>query len=472
MMKNKLLTTLAAMAFCATASAQTDTLAVDTTLVLGEVTVNGMRTIQKVDRTLFLPTKKMARSSANGYDLLKLMMLPGIKVDPVQQTISSLRGGGVQVRINDVKAGTQDILALQPDEVIRVEYIDNPGVRYSDTSLDAVINYIVKRRYSGYVGGVQTMQAFTTGFNNSNAYFKFNHKKSEFSFNYNFSYRDYDKRRYDETADYYFPDGTTRHREYRGYDTPFMYNTHDFQLGYNLAEPDKYTFNARFNINISNNPYRGVNQLAIETGQPDLYQYNKASSSGNTPSLDLYFSAKLPHRQSIVANVVGTYIHTDYDYLMRQYLFDQSPSQSMQTAPVNDYSYSTLGKKYSLITEAIYAKEFKKATLSAGGEFSISRTDNDYTGAVNTDALLNSNNLYIFAQLQGKFAWLNYQVGVGANRASIHQGDIGFEKWTFRPRLSLQTSAIKNVSLSLTGQMYQGTPSLSQLSDVRQQSSA
>ena len=309
-MTYKLLTTLAAVAFCATASAQTDTLAVDTTLVLGEVTVNGMRTIQKVDRTLFLPTRKMARSSANGYDLLKLMMLPGLKVDPVQQTISSLRGGGVQVRINDVKAGTQDILALQPDEVVRVEYIDNPGVRYSDTSLDAVINYIVKRRYSGYVGGVQTMQALATGFNNSYAYFKFNHKKSEFSFNYNFSYRDYDKRRYDETADYYFPDGTTRHREYQGYNSPFMYNTHDFQLGYNLAEPDKYTFNAHFNLNIYNNPYRGTNQLAVETGQPDLYQYNKAASSSLTPSLDLYFSAKLPHRQSIVANVVGTYIHT------------------------------------------------------------------------------------------------------------------------------------------------------------------
>lgn len=470
-MKNKLLATLAAMTFCATAAAQTDSLAVDTTLTLGEVTVNGMRTIQKVDRTLFLPTKKMARSSANGYDLLKLMMLPGIKVDPVQQTVSSLRGGGVQVRINDVKAGTQDILALQPDEVVRVEYIDNPGVRYSDTSLDAVINYVVKRRYSGYVGGAQTMQAFTTGFNNSYAYFKFNHKKSEFSFNYSFNYRDYDKRRYDETADYYFPDGTTRHREYRGYNSPFMYNTHNFQLGYNLAEPDKYTFNARFNLNINNNPNRGTNLLVVETAQPDLYQYNKASSSSLTPSIDLYFSANLPHKQSIAANVVGTYIHTDYDYLMRQYLFDQSPSQSMQAVPVNDYNYSTLGKKYSLIAEAIYSKGFKKATLSAGGEFSISRTDNDYTGAVNTDALLNSNNLYLFAQLQGKLAWLNYTVGVGANRASIHQGDIGFEKWTFRPRLSLQTSAIKNISLSLTGQMYQGTPSLSQLSDVRQQSS-
>lgn len=470
-MKSKLCLILAALTLCGAATAQTDTLAVDTTLTLGEVTVNGMRTIQKVDRTLFLPTKKMARSSANGYDLLKLMMLPGIKVDPVQQKIESLRGGGVQVRINDVKAGTQDILALQPDEVIRVEYIDNPGVRYSDTSLDAVINYVVKRRYSGYVGGAQTMQAFTTGFNNSSAYFKFNHKKSEFSLSYSFNWRDYDERRYDETADYYFPDGTTRHREYRGYNTPFMYNTHDFQLGYNLAEPDKYTFNARFNLYVNNNPYRGVNQLAVETGQPDQYLYNKASSSSYTPSLDLYFSANLPRKQSIVANVVGTYIHTDYDYLMRQYLFDQSPEQSMQADPVNDYSYSTLGKKYSLIAEAIYAKEFKKATLSAGGEFTVSRTDNNYTGAVNTDALLNSNNLYLFAQLQGKLAWLNYTLGIGANRTSIHQGDIGFEKWTFRPRMSLQTSAIKNVSLSLTGQVYQGTPSLSQLSEVRQQSS-
>ncbi len=468
-MKTRLHLALAALMLCGAATAQTDTLAVDTTLTLGEVTVNGMRTIQKVDRTLYLPTKKMARSSANGYDLLKLMMLPGIKVDPVQQTISSLRGGGVQVRINDVKAGTQDILALQPDEVIRVEYIDNLGARYSDTSLDAVINYVVRRRYSGYVGGVQTMQAAAVGFNNSSAYFKFNHKKSEFSLSYSFNWRDYDERRYDETADYYFPDGTTRHREYRGYNTPFMYNTHDFQLGYNLAEPDKYTFNARFNLNINNNPYRGVNQLAVETGQPDLYLYNKASSSSLLPSLDLYFSANLPHKQSIVANVVGTYIHTDYDYLMRQYLFDQSPEQSMQSDPVNDYSYSTLGKKYSLITEAIYAKEFKNANLSAGGEFTISRTDNDYTGTVNTDALLNSNNLYLFAQLQGKLAWLNYTLGIGANRASIHQGDIGFEKWTFRPRLSLQTSAIKNVSLSLVGRMFQATPSLSELSDVRQQ---
>lgn len=57
-----------------------------------------------------------------------------------------------------------------------------------------MINYVVRRRYSGYVGGIQTQQAFTTGFNNCAAYFKYNYRKSEFSLSYNFNYRDYDKR--------------------------------------------------------------------------------------------------------------------------------------------------------------------------------------------------------------------------------------------------------------------------------------
>lgn len=229
-----------------------------------------------------------------------------------------------------------------------------------------MINYVVRRRYSGYVGGIQTQQAFTTGFNNSAAYCKYNYRKSEFSLSYNFNYRDYDKRRSDRTEDYYCPDGTSRHREYHGYDSLFMYNVHNFQLDYNLAEPDKYTFNARFNLEITNNPHRRLNQLAVETGQSDLYQFNQTSSSGYTPVIDLYYSAKLKHGQSIAANVVETYIHTDYDYLMRQYLFSQSPSQSMQADPVNDYCYTTLGKKYLLIAEAIYSKDFKKAVLSAG----------------------------------------------------------------------------------------------------------
>lgn len=470
MKTQKIIAVFAAALIGAAAHAQTDSIEVDTTYTLGEVTVNGMRVINKVDRQVLLPTSTMKKHSSNGYDLLNKMTLNGIITNPERQEIRSLRGGGVQVRINDIKANQQDITALRPDEVVRVEYIDNPGVRYSDGSIDAVINFVVKRRYAGYVGGLGTMQAFTTGFNNSNAYFKYNYKKSEFCIYYNFSYRGYDERKVDSENTYFFPDGTERRRQYLGYNTDFMYTTNTVQLGYNLAEPDKYTLNVSLYYNQNNTPKYGYNQLAKETSMPDLYIYNKKSKKMYIPSLDIYWSLNLPKKQNITANVVGTYIGTDYNNLSRNYLFSQSPEQSMQADPVNDYSYSTTGRKYSLISEAIYTKNFNREVFSAGGEYTVSHTDNAYKGAVNTDAVLNSNNLYLFAQLQGKLGVFNYQVGLGANYLAIHQGDIGFNKWTLRPQLSLSTKITDNLFVRYSGRMSQLSPLLSQLSDVRNQS--
>lgn len=470
MKTQKIIAVFAAAMIGAAANAQTDSIEVDTTYTLGEVTVNGMRVINKVDRQVLLPTSTMKKHSSNGYDLLNKMTLNGIITNPERQEIRSLRGGGVQVRINDIKANQQDITALRPDEVVRVEYIDNPGVRYSDGSIDAVINFVVKRRYAGYVGGLGTMQAFTTGFNNSNAYFKYNYKKSEFCIYYNFSYRGYDERKVDSENTYFFPDGTQRQRQYLGYNTDFMYTTNTVQLGYNLAEPDKYTLNVSLYYNQNNIPKYGSNQLAKETSMPDLYIYNKKSKKMYIPSLDIYWSLNLPKKQNITANVVGTYIGTDYNYLSSNYLFNQSPEQSMQADPVNDYSYSTTGRKYSLISEAIYTKNFNREVFSAGGEYTVSHTDNAYKGAVNTDAVLNSNNLYLFAQLQGKLGVFNYQVGLGANYLAIHQGNIGLNKWTLRPQLSLSTKITDNLFVRYSGRMSQLSPSLSQLSDVRNQS--
>lgn len=447
-----------------------DSLSVDTTMTLSGVTVTGARIYSKVDRQVILPTKAMVRHSSDGYELLRKLSLAGIRVSVSERKITSARGGDVQVRINDVKAESQDILSLRPDEVIRVEYIDNPGVRYSEDNLDAVINYVVRRRYSGYVGGLGTIQAFTTGFNNTNAYFKYNHGKSELSLSYRMAYRYYDEQKGDKLDVYIYPDGTVRHRDYIGIYNTMAYNDHNLQLGYNLAEPDKYNLNVRFNLGWLNNPYSGPIQRLVEEGVDDMLTYNRSSQSNRTPSLDIYYSLNLPHRQSLAVNVVGTYIGTDYKYHMREYVFDQTLEQTISQTPTNDYSYSTDGNKYSLIGEAVYNKEMERTGLSAGVNYAVSHTDNRYTGSVNTDAVLNSENLYAFAQLQGRAGKLNWQAGVGANLSSIHQGSEGFSKWTFRPQLTLSANAIKNVSIRYSARILPRIPTLAQLSDVRQQS--
>ena len=388
--------------------------------LLKGVTVEAAKVVEKVDRQIIFPTKEQVKTASNGYDLLDNLSLPTIIVNRAERKVLSLKGGDVQIRINDVKASMQDVLALQPDEVTKVEFINVPGLKYGDSNLDAVINYQVRRRYAGYVGGVSTMQGTKAGFNNSDGYFKYNVKKSEFSINYSFSYRSVEERSYESLGTYHLPTGETLHRNYLGYDSPFLYTTNNVQLGYNLSEPDKYTLNVRLNFYNHNSPVRGMNQLYQESGKANQYLQNNRKMLEQIPSLDIYYSLNMPHDQNLALNLVGTYIGTDYQYRMREYTFNKSPDESVKNAPLTDYSYDATGRKRSLIGEGTYSKNWKQMALSVGGQYNISHTDNIYVGSSNADTELKYSNLYLFTQLQGQQKWFSYQVGVGATRSSIH----------------------------------------------------
>lgn len=440
--------------------------------LLKGVTVEAAKVVEKVDRQIIFPTKEQVKTASNGYDLLDNLSLPTIIVNRAERKVLSLKGGDVQIRINDVKASMQDVLALQPDEVTKVEFINVPGLKYGDSNLDAVINYQVRRRYAGYVAGVSTMQGTKAGFNNSDGYFKYNVKKSEFSINYSFSYRSVEERSYESLGTYHLPTGETLHRNYLGYDSPFLYTTNNVQLGYNLSEPDKYTLNVRLNFYNHNSPVRGMNQLYQESGKANQYLQNNRKMLEQIPSLDIYYSLNMPHDQNLALNLVGTYIGTDYQYRMREYTFNKSPDESVKNAPLTDYSYDATGRKRSLIGEGTYSKNWKQMALSVGGQYNISHTDNIYVGSSNADTELKYSNLYLFTQLQGQQKWFSYQVGVGATRSSIHQGENGYSKWLFRPQVTLQAKASDRLSFKWSSKITSDIPSLSDLSELRQYSNS
>ena len=440
--------------------------------LLKGVTVEAARVVEKVDRQIIFPTKEQVKTASNGYDLLDNLSLPTIIVNRAERKVQSLKGGDVQIRINDVKASMQDVLALQPDEVTKVEFINVPGLKYGDSNLDAVINYQVRRRYAGYVSGVSTMQGTKAGFNNSDGYFKYNVKKSEFSINYSFSYRSVEERSYESLGTYHLPTGETLHRNYLGYDSPFLYTTNNVQLGYNLSEPDKYTLNVRLNFYNYNSPVRGMNQLYQESGKANQYLQNNRKMLEQIPSLDIYYSLNMPHDQNLALNLVGTYIGTDYQYRMREYTFNKSPDESVKNAPLTDYSYNATGRKRSLIGEGTYSKNWKQMALSIGGQYNISHTDNTYVGSSNADTELKYSNLYLFTQLQGQQKWFSYQVGVGATRSSIHQEENGYSKWLFRPQVTLQAKASDRLSFKWSSKITSDIPSLSDLSELRQYSNS
>ena len=455
-----------------TVSVEKEIVPIDTTLHLSEVVVKAARVIHKVDRDIILPNAKIKENSSNGYDLLRKLHLPNLKVNEAQQSISSYLGG-VQVRINDIKATVQDILALQPNDVTRIEYIDDPGVRYGDANLAVVINYVVKKRYVGYVGGVNTTQALWERFNNSNAFFRYNYKKSEFGLSYRLNYRWYDKRRQDSHAVYLQPDGLERTVDYVGQDAEMTYNSHNLQLSYNLSDPGKYSLNVRFGLDWMNSPYNKKLQKVFETGRQDLLLFTNDFGHVRNPVLDIYYSLNLPKKQSLVINVVGTHLGSDNIHRQNEYVLQNDVDETLSSSPLHDYGYEAKGSKYSLITEAIYTKLLNKVlSFSGGTNYAVSRTDNKYTGSQNVTTVLNSNNVYLFSQLDGRLSKIaNFQLGLGANYISIVQGNVGFHKWTFRPKLTLASNSIKNFRIRLTGSINPQVPSLSQLSEVRQQGS-
>lgn len=431
-------------------------------VMLQGVTVTASNVVKKLDRQIILPSQKQVKASTSGYELLTHMQLPGLKVNALQRTVTTISGGSVQLRINDMEATEAQVQALRPNEVLRVEYIDNPGVRYADTGAEAVINYIVKRAQSGISGGVSLTNAVTTGFGNDQVYLRANHKLSEFGLNYYISYRDYDNRYVDEDQTFALPGGEERKRMLEGLSTPFSYVQHEIEATYNLTKPDKYVFNVLFSNSIFDSPHADFGQRIHESGREDIYSYTRAVNKSSAPSLDLYYKHTLPKKQELMLNVVGTYINSDYERGYREYLNEPED-------PLSVHNYSTDGARYSLIGEGAYRKSFAEIQLSAGLKYMQAYTRNRYTGSVNQTAEMHNSSFYGYAQVQGKWAKLKYGVGIGVSRQTFEQSDEGYTFYTFRPVVQLSYPVFKGASLNYTFNSYPSLPSLSALSDVRQQ---
>lgn len=430
-------------------------------VALKGVTVTGSNVVEKIDRQIVIPSSRQIKAATSGYELLSHIQLPGLKVNSMERSISTVSGGRVQLRINDIEASTAQVQALRPDEVLRVEYIDNPDMQYANTDVDAVINYVVRRRESGVAGGFNLTNAVTTGFGNDNVYIKVNHKLSEFGFNYYVSYRDYNDRFVDENQSFSLPDGN-RNRYLKGITTPFNYADHYLELNYNLTKPERYVFNASFTDNIFRSPHNDYGQIIREEGKNDIYSFTKKINSSNSPSLDLYGKVSLPKKQELMLDVVGTYISSDFE---RNY----NEALSEGGAPYSEYIYSTDGKRYSLIGEGIYRKNFKNVALSGGLKYTLAYTNNKYKGDIRQTNGMHSSDLYGYVQVNGKWKKLSYLLGVGLSRQSYDESGKGYSFYMFRPSVSLSYKLFEGATLKYVFSSTPNVPSLSSLSDIRQQ---
>ncbi|MCE2616712.1 TonB-dependent receptor [Phocaeicola oris] len=426
----------------------------DTTIALKEVTIKAKTIIHKVDRTLFLPTREARHNAYNPYDLMFNMAIPHVLVDPMTKSLTA-NGGEVQMRINGIKATQTEVVAILPKNIVRIELIENPGKRYGDENLGAVVDIIVRNREAGGLVNIQATNSPIVPFGENTITAKYNYGHSQWGINYAVNYRDIHHTHVDKTEDF-FLESTQIHRQQTGVDDRYNWNDHAVDLSYNYMVPDRYTFNAVLRNYYKQAPHQD------DTGiiNNNLTTHTALELSNYSPSLDLYFQHILPHQQILTVNLTGTLIKSRRN---RHYT-----EQNIGAHQLADIVTNVEGNKKSIIGEAIYDKQFKTTTLSAGLRHYQMYDRNEYTGSSPVMSSMNQSRTSAFAEIKGHWKKLNYGFSAGATRSWFKESGEDHTYITFTPTVQLSIAPHKNGYLNYRLSTDPQIPSLSALTNVEQ----
>ena len=283
---------------------------------LSEVVVEGDAVIQKVDRQILLPNKEQLGASSDGMSLLQNLQIPRIVVNPADNTVKTLANQDVQLRINGIEASSSEVMAINPKDVIRIEYHDQPGVRFNGAA--AVINYIVRHRDTGGNLMLNASNGVTMpGWGEYHLSGKVNCGKSSFSLMTHYSPRDvYWTRTNAET--YNFSTGTIENREV-GEPTRFKMNPVNIGLTYNWTNGEKNRVQIALRDFMNFTPHSKTNRDSyLYQGTDSFAIHDHESSKSISPSLDIYYEHNLPDNNHLYFDVVGTYINSSNDRRFEQ----------------------------------------------------------------------------------------------------------------------------------------------------------
>ena len=423
---------------------------VDKSITLDEVTVRASKVVNKPDGMVIYPTDSQRQASTNGYSFLEKLTLPNLRVDNINHTISAIDNrGGVQLRINGIIVDKPEMTALDPKDILRVDFIDKPGVRYGE-SLAYVINIITRRNDSGYSVGTDITSAITTIQGDGMVYGKWNKGKSEWSVSYDMNGSKSKGSKTMQTANYTLTDGSIYTIERNDVETLRKYISHNAKLTYNWADSTATIFQTSLSGALNKTP----DNYSIKEIIDGNHSYKATSRDGSkdlSPVLDLYFFRQLTPKQSIIANAVGTFISTKTNSF-----YDEG----------TPYKYNVDGKSASLLSEMIYENRLKPFTLSAGLNYRYKHTRNDYTGDATAKTRMNDNKLYAFGEIKGSIKQFQYSLGTGVSYIHYTQNEHTYNFWTYRPKLTLTYNPSNELQMSYTFQMQERTSRIAMTSDA------
>lgn len=129
------------------------------------------------DKTVYLPTQRQKRIAQNTIDLLRIIGITQISVNPAVNSVTTKSGEDVAIFFDYLEASSGELEGLNTEDVKKIEYIDYPiDPRFKNKK--HVINVLLhKLEFGGYTKA-SADERFLNGFrNNASIYSKFTYKR-------------------------------------------------------------------------------------------------------------------------------------------------------------------------------------------------------------------------------------------------------------------------------------------------------
>lgn len=447
------------IAILAVAQETVDTMA---TQQLQEIVIQAPKVIHKADMDLYYPSQSAVDNSKNGVQLLNNLMIPSLAVTESLGTIQAA-GQTVQVRINGRESTIDQVKTLLPETIKRVEWIDNPGLRYKGANY--VLNFVVSNPTIGGSLMTNVMPALNQAWGNYFADLKFNSGRSQFEIwgKFKLTNRIKSHRDYNETFTY--PDGTslTRDETSRG---GIMDNTMgNFTASYSYIKPDTtvlmvdLSYYRKFTDKFT---YNGL--LSLSNGMDDILLTDMHGDKGTKPYLSVYFEQHFANKQMLVVDFNSSF------YFGRSYsdYIEQLPDAAEYLTDIHTM-IKDRNQAYGL--EADYIKSWKNSRFTAGVSYAANRNRSVYENLGGEIFHQRQDKVYLFAEYFQRIKKFTLTAGMGAQYTDFmfKESNQGSNSWNMRPQATVTYGINRNNQFKLSFETWQSTPSLAETNIAPQQ---
>lgn len=287
-------------------------------LLLNEIVVAASPIIRKTDRQVIRPHKDIVRSSSNGIDLLRKLQLSQITVNPITNEVVLAGGGSVVLCINGVESTLAQISTISPEDIVKIEFHDNPGVRYPGAS--AVIDYIIVHHDSGGNLMFDAFAALAPGRFASIDHFagQYNCRRSVWNVNVGFMGQQKDKWVRDYEEMWHYPDVTVCRKEY-GLPVKVGGSGLESLVNYNYINQRGDMFNMQLGFSFDDVPNmeQGDRHAILETSVSDnqVLVREHTEQYSIRPKVGLYYIHHFGDSENLIFDFNGSFLRSKMMHL-------------------------------------------------------------------------------------------------------------------------------------------------------------